>query len=225
MKYIYAPGCALMIYKPHLAEKLKTVIEGIYGPMDTLLSCCFNLPELEEGTCIITPCTTCNNRYRTLYKDCTSSYFLATLAESETFPFPDYHGISMSIQDTCSGRTDELYLNAIRKLLKRMNINIVEAEKSGKRGKCCGSVLYGKSPIEKVEAYMKKRAQEMPEEDVVVYCASCIQGISLGNKRARFIIDLLFDEPTSADPSGIVSWHNRLGEFQKNGCCYKNPNR
>lgn len=100
MKYLYAPGCALMIYKPHLAEKLKTVIEEHYGKMETLLTCCFNTPELEPDTCIITPCSTCNNRYRTLYKECTSSYFLATLAESETFPFPDYQGISMSILDT-----------------------------------------------------------------------------------------------------------------------------
>lgn len=214
MKYLYAPGCALMIYKPHLAEKLKTVIEEHYGKMETLLSCCFNTPELEPDTCIITPCSTCNNRYRTLYKECTSSYFLATLAESDTFPFPDYQGISMSIQDTCSGRTDELYLNAIRKLLKRMNINIVEAEKSGKRGKCCGQVLYGKAPQEKVEAYMKARAQEMPEENVVVYCASCIQGIMLGNKKARFIIDLLFNEPTEADASGVISWNKRLVDFR-----------
>ena len=215
MKYLYAPGCALMIYKPHLAERLKIVIEEMYGPMDTLLSCCFNTPELEKGTCIITPCSTCNNRYRTLYEECTSSYFLDTLAKSKTFPFPDYQGARMSIQDTCSGRTDDLYLNAIRKLLKRMNITIVEAEKSGIKGKCCGQVLYGKSPLEKVEAFMKKRALEMPEEDVVVYCASCIQGISLGKKRARFIIDLLFNEPTTADPFGIVSWNNRLSDFRK----------
>ena len=214
MKYLFAPGCALMIHKPHLAEKLKEVAEKIYGPMDTLLSCCFNTPEIEPNTCIITPCSTCNNRYRSLYKECTTSFLLATIAESDTFPFPDYQGISMSIQDTCSGRTDDLYLNTIRTLLKRMNIHIVEAAKSGKRGKCCGQTLYGKVPQEKVEAYMVSRAQEMPEEDVVVYCASCIQGISLGKKRARFIIDLLFNEPTEADTAGIVSWNNRLAAFR-----------
>ncbi len=214
MKYLFAPGCALMIHKPQLAEKLKKFAEELYGPMDTLLSCCFNKPEIEPDTCIITPCSTCNNRYRSLYKDCTTSFLLATIAESETFPFPDYQGISMSIQDTCSGRTDDLYLNTIRTLLKRMNIRIVEAEKSGKRGKCCGQTLYGKVPQEKVEAFMKARAQEMPEENVVVYCASCIQGISLGNKRARFIIDLLFNEPTAADEAGIVSWNKRLSDFR-----------
>ena len=79
MKYIYAPGCALMIHKPHLAEKLKAVIEEMYGPMDTLLSCCFNTPQLEEGTCIITPCSTCNNRYRSLYRKATAPLLIFLL--------------------------------------------------------------------------------------------------------------------------------------------------
>lgn len=34
MKYLYAPGCALMSYKPHLADKLKEIIESRYGKVD-----------------------------------------------------------------------------------------------------------------------------------------------------------------------------------------------
>lgn len=214
MEYLFAPGCALMAYKPHLAEKLKEVIVGIYGPMDTLLSCCFNRPEVKVGTCIITPCTTCNSHYRTLYKDCTTLFFLAELADSTTFPFPDYKGIEMSIQDSCAGRTDPVYLDSIRKLLQRMNIKVVEAEKSGAKAKCCGQVLYGKAPIEKVETFMKTRAQEMPCEDVVVYCASCMQGIMYGGKRAHYILDLLFNEPTQVEEINITTWNNKLKAFR-----------
>ena len=29
MKYLYAPGCALMSYKPHIADKLKEIIEKV----------------------------------------------------------------------------------------------------------------------------------------------------------------------------------------------------
>ena len=64
MKYLYAPGCALMAYKPHLADRLKEVVTALYGPMDTLLSCCFTSPQLEAGTHIITPCATCAEWYR-----------------------------------------------------------------------------------------------------------------------------------------------------------------
>lgn len=214
MEYIYAPGCALMLYKPQLAEKLKSYIEEAYGTMDTLLTCCFKSQALQPDTCIVTPCSTCDKRYKNLYKDCSTVYFLDVLANSDTFPFPDYGGQEMSIQDTCSGRTDDLYMNAIRKLLTRMNIRLVEAERSGKRGKCCGQVFYGKLPVEQVEEKMRARAQEMPKEDVVVYCSSCIQSMSVGGKRPRFIIDLLFGEPTEVEKPDIVSWNKSLLDFR-----------
>ncbi len=214
MKYIYAPGCALMIYNPRLADKLKAVAEAEFGKMDTLLTCCFDQPALDPDTCIVTPCSTCNNRYRTLYKDCTTQYLLETIARSTTFEFPDYGGVEMSIQDTCSGRTDDLYLSTIRTLLEKMNIRVVEAEKSGKKGKCCGQVFYGKLPLEKVENQMRLRAEEMPCRDVVVYCTSCIQGMALGGKRPRYILDLLFNEETSSHKDGIVSWNETLKDFR-----------
>lgn len=215
MKYVYVPGCALMCYKPELAIRLKQVVESVYGQMDTLLTCCFDNPALDEDAVLITPCTTCDKTYRKHYPHCGVRFFLEELAESDTFPFPDYGGAEMSLQDTCSGRTDERYLNTVRKLLQRMNICLVEAEKSGKRGKCCGQVLYNKQPLEKVEAFMKTRAGEMPCQDVVVYCASCIQAIQLGGKRPRFLLDLLFDEPTNLVSQGVESWNRKLLDFRK----------
>lgn len=221
-KYLYAPGCALMIYKPHLANTLKKVAEEMFGKMDTLLECCFTRPQIEAGTCILTPCTTCHSHYKKLYPDCEVKLLLAEIAQKDEFPFPDYHGMEMSIQDTCSGRTDDLYLVTIRSLLKRMNIEIVEAEKSGRRGKCCGQVFYGKLPLEKVEHQMKLRAEEMPRRDVVVYCASCIQGMSLGGRHPHYILDLLFGETTTAHDKGVVSWNNTLKDFREKNSSAKN---
>ena len=214
MKYLFAPGCALMAYKPHLAEKLKSVITEIYGPMDDLLSCCFNRPELPADTCVITPCATCAERYTQLYPDCTSTFFLAQLAESDTFPFPDYGGMKMSIQDTCSAKSHPDYLEAVRKLLVRMNITLVEPEKSGRRAKCCGQVFYGKLETCKVEEKMKARADEMPCNDVVVYCASCIMSMTVGGKRPRYLLDLLFNEPTDMTGIGADTWNRTLREFR-----------
>lgn len=213
-RYIYAPGCALMAYKPHLGQRLKEAAEQIYGPMEMLLTCCFNRPALESGTCIVTPCSTCNNNYRKLHPEVSTSFLLHTLAQSPDFPFPDYGGAEMSIQDTCAGRTDPLYLESVRTLLRRMNITLVEAEKSGAKGRCCGQTLYGKVPIEKVESYMKQRAGEMPREDVVVYCASCIQSMATGGRRPRYIIDLLFGETTDTHGGDITAWNRRLMDFR-----------
>ena len=121
-------------------------------------------------------------------------FFLQDLAESGDFDFPDYGGAEMSIHDTCSGRADDRYLNTVRKLLQRMNIRVTEPERSGKRGICCGSSLYGKLPIEKVTEFMKKRADQMPCEDVVVYCPTCVQSIAIGGKRPRYILIICFSD-------------------------------
>ena len=215
MHHFYAPGCALTLYKPQLADKLKTVIEQQYGPMDTWTSCCFNQTAPPEGAHLITPCATCAEQYAKQFPQCTTSFFLATLAESDDFPFPDYGGKAMSIQDTCTARSYPEYLAAVRKLLERMNIRLVEPAKTGSKAKCCGQVLYGKASIEKVENFMKTRAGEMPCEDVVVYCSSCIMSMTVGGRRPRYILDLLFGESTSLQ-AGITEWNQALRCYRNN---------
>ena len=98
---VYAPGCALLCYKPHLAEKLGKVIAELYGDVDLQQVCCFDRPALDEGTHIITPCSTCIRQYEQNYPQCITEFFLKTLLQSESFPFPDYGGIRMTIQDAC----------------------------------------------------------------------------------------------------------------------------
>lgn len=214
MKYLFAPGCALMSYKPHLADKLKKLIIDKYGEMDNLLECCFTKPEIEEGTLIITPCVTCASRYTNMYPKCYSEFFLETIVESDDFDFPDYGGAMMSIQDTCSSRTMPETQATIRKLLEKMNIKLVEPARTGIKAKCCGQTLYGKADIEKVRSFMKTRASEMPCEEVVVYCSSCIMSMTQGGKHPRYILDLIFGEKTSIN-YGIESWNKRLADFRK----------
>ena len=215
MQYLYAPGCALMAYKPHLSEQLLRYVTQTYEPMDTLLSCCFNTPQLPPDTCIVTPCATCAERYAKLYPHCTSEFLLTRLADSTTFPFPDYGGVEMSIQDTCSARAYPEFLATVRRLLQRMNIRLVEPAKTGRRAKCCGQVFYGKLETPKVEALMKVRANEMPCHDVVVYCASCIMSMTVGGKRPRYLLDLLFGEPTEMLHAGADRWNQTLAEFRR----------
>lgn len=204
-----------MVYNPNLADQLKDIIEKTYSPLETLMNCCMHKPTISPETHIITACATCANQYSKKYPNCETVFFLAELAESNDFPFPDYKGAKMSIQDTCSARSKPVYLNAIRKLVKRMNITLVEPQRSGARGKCCGQVFYGKVDTLKVESLMKTRAQEMPYDDVVVYCASCIMSMSVGGKRPRYIIDLLFNKPTEFKGSGPKSWNNSLFNFKE----------
>lgn len=213
MKQIYAPGCALMIYKPKLANKVLEFLNKDSGDIPEHLICCRHDPHLEKGTMVINTCAGCDRRYRQLYEGITTISLWEVLAESKTFPFPNYNGLEMSIHDACPTRTEERVHSAIRKLLKRMNIKIVEAENTGTKSICCGDSFYGSLPVDDVKKKMRERAHEMPCENVVVYCVSCIKAIYIGGKKPRYMVDLLFGEETQIDTYEPDEWHSELNKF------------
>lgn len=216
MKRVYAPGCALMIYKPQLAKEIIDFLNKGTVEIPNHLICCRNDPKLEKGTQIINTCPGCDRRFRELYDGISTVSIWELLAESKTFQFPDYKGMEMTIHDACPTRNEERVHNSVRKLLGKMNIKVVEPKKTGRTSICCGDSFYGILPIDQVKAQMKKRSQEMPCDHVVVYCVSCIKSMTVGGKKPRYLVDLLFNEDTE---SGIIEpdeWHGELERFIKN---------
>ena len=209
----FAPGCALMIYKPHLAEKILTLLNDHVGSMEMVSTCCKREPACIEDRNIINICPGCDKRYRNDYKDISTVSLWEILAESDFFPFPDYGGRKMSIIDACPTREQVEVHNAIRTLLKKMNIILVEPEKTGIHGTCCGDTFYGTLPTPKVKELMKKRTAEMPEEDVVVYCISCTKSVFIGGKTPRYLVDLLFNEETIPKTLDPDEWHKELQDY------------
>lgn len=213
MKLVYAPGCAFKIYKPEMTEKVLEFLNGSLGEVPEHLTCCHHEPGLESGTRVINTCAGCDRRYRSLYEGISTISLWEVLADSVTFPFPDYGGIEMSIHDACPTRTEERVHRGIRKLLERMNIKVVEPEHTGTDQRCCGDSFYPALPVEQVKEKMRERAAEMPREDVVVYCISCIKSMHIGGKRPRYIVDLLFGEDTEIGTFEPDEWHAELQRF------------
>lgn len=213
MKQVYAPGCALVIYKPELAGKVLDFLNKDSNGIAEHLICCRHDPKLESGTRVINTCAGCDRRYRELYTGISTISLWEVLAGSTTFTFPDYRGLKMSIHDACPTRTEERVQGSIRKLLERMNITLIEPEHTRTKAICCGDSFYALLPLEQVEEQMKKRSRQMPCEDVVVYCVSCIKALHIGGKKPRYLVDLLFSEETSAGTYQTDEWHNELQRF------------
>jgi Fe-S oxidoreductase len=213
MKQVYAPGCALMIYKPELAKKVLEFLNENLGNISEHLICCRHDPNLESDTQVINTCAGCDRRYRELYEGISTISLWEILADSNTFAFPDYNGMKMSIQDACPTRSEERIHVAIRKLLERMNIEIIEPKNTRTNAKCCGDSSYGILSVEKVKDQMKKRSNEFLCDNVVVYCVSCIKAMHIGGKNPRYIIDLLFGEETGIGTFELDEWHNELQKF------------
>jgi Fe-S oxidoreductase len=197
-----------MIYKPELGKRLQAFLGA-----PEHLTCCRHQPALPEGTRIINVCAGCDRRYRELYPGISTISLWEVLAESRSFPFPDYGGAEMSILDACPTRSEERVHNAVRALLARMNITVVEPKATRTRGTCCGDSFYGTLPVEQVKGLMRKRAGQMPREDVVVYCVSCSKAMHIGGKRPRYLVDLLFGEPTAIGTFEPDLWHQEIQAF------------
>lgn len=213
MKRVFAPGCALMLYKPHLAEKIREMLKTELGTLDQLLTCCKHQPRLTGLTEVINICPGCDKRFGKDYSGTTTISLWEILARSDFFPFPDYGGRLMSILDACPTREKVAVHEAIRTLLTRMNIKVIEPAKTGTRSTCCGDSFYGILPVEEVKNQMRERASEMPHEDVVVYCISCIKSIHIGGKSPHYLVDLLFGEDTFPGTWETDAWHAELDAY------------
>jgi Fe-S oxidoreductase len=218
MRNVFAPGCALMMYKPHLAHRITAYLnetgENKAGEAVTEHHiCCHHDPRLAQGTRVINVCAGCDRRFRSLYEGVSTISLWEVLAKSDTFLFPDYRGKRMAVHDACPTRTEKRVHDAVRTLLSRMNIEVTEPEHTREKAVCCGDSFYGVLPADEVKERMKIRAGQMPCEDVAVYCVSCIKAMHIGGKRPRYLVDLLFGEETDIGTFEPDEWHKELKAY------------
>lgn len=212
---VFAPGCALLIYKPELAKRLLKFLNDNFENIPEHLTCCKHEPRLEKETQVINVCPGCDRRYRELYDGISTISLWEILASCDNFQFPDYKGKIMAIHDACPTRTEARVQKSIRALLNKMNIKIIEPKYTQEKSVCCGDDFYGKLPVDKLKEQMRKRAAQMPLDDVVVYCVSCVKSMYIGGKKPRYIIDLLFNEDTIPGITEPDLWHAQIDAFIK----------
>jgi Fe-S oxidoreductase len=213
MTMVFAPGCALLLHTPGLVPRVREALEAELGPLAQHEVCCRHEPGLPEGTTLVNVCPGCDRRFRGLAPGIGTLSLWEVLAASPTFPFPDHGGRTMTILDACPARDQPRLHEAVRTLLGRMNIRVVEPERTRTGSVCCGDSFFGSLPTPQVEALMAKRAGEMPEAEVVVYCVSCVKSMHIGGRTPRHLVDLLFGEPTLPGTLDPDAWHGELDAY------------
>lgn len=206
----FNPGCALRLYRPENVSDLFRYLQQNVPQIQMHDVCCRHDPRLPDGSVIVNVCAGCDRRFRTLYSGISTISLWEALVALDNFPFPDYHGMEVSVHDPCPVRNAPAVHRAVRELLKRMNIRVREAEKNGANAVCCGDSLYPSCSVERIHAAMKARADSMPCEKVVVYCVSCIKAMRIGGKTPCHLTDLLLGRPTDPQDCDILRWHAEL---------------
>jgi Fe-S oxidoreductase len=212
-KTYFNPGCALSIYKPEIETTILEFLNRNYGEVTLHKICCRHEPRLGTGSLIINVCAGCDRRFGSLYEGISTISLWEVLDGLDTFQYPDYQGLKMSVHDPCPVREKPQVHQAVRNLLKKLNIDVIETKFWGTRSICCGDDFYTKLPLEKVHQKMKERADAMPCEDVCVYCVSCIKSMVIGGKTPRHLIDLLMGKITEPQIYDTVEWHDQLQNY------------
>lgn len=213
IKTYFNPGCALSLYKPDIEKRVLDFLSLNYKKTALHKICCKHDPALDAGSLIINVCAGCDKRFGNLYQGISTLSLWETLDSLETFPFPDYNGLTMTLHDPCPVRKKPQIHKAVRNLLKKMNITIMETEFHGTQSMCCGDSYYPKLPVESIQQKMRERADSMPCKEVVVYCVSCIKSIYIGGKTPRHLIDLLMAESTEPQVYDTEKWHKILQDY------------
>ncbi len=197
MKTYYSPGCGVLEYKPELTKKVEAFLKKEGKIEESYLTCCWDKPAFEEPVMVINTCPGCDKRFRTWYDNTETITLWEVLLDCD-FDYPDYGGIEMAIHDSCDTKHLPQVLDAVREILRRMNIKVAEPKNTRENATCCGeSYRSGGASPDEVRAVSAARAASMPTKDVAVYCTGCASYMALGGATPHHLLDLLFDEETT----------------------------
>ncbi len=215
----FIPGCSLMSYSPEIVMKTYEYLKSIIPGIKIIMKCCGNpthtvgdqngfkqyYSQLDHEiqklniTEIITTCPNCyisiknnspNLKVTTVWEKMVEKGMPKTLLNK----YVDVD-IKFSLHDPCPTRYVDSAHEAVRKIINSMGINMEEFEFSKRQTLCCGAgAMVGVTNNELAIKHMNKRAAQAPTEHILTYCQSCVESLSIGERNAVHLLDLMFNE-------------------------------
>lgn len=205
MMLYYYPSCT---FRKALPDTAKLVIDYLKPEMQIMGCCRADRADHDPSDTAVVICQSCRDTVESKINVISLwEYLLQT-----GFSFPDYSGLTVNVQDCWRERNQPEVRMAIRTILKRMNIQIVETPLNGRDADFCGTWHYevknpelaaeiakypSKSlyalPVELQQKVMAERSADYSCEYVVCGCATCYNGIRLGGiAKGIHLLELLF---------------------------------
>lgn len=168
---------------------------------------------------MVSLCHNCSAIFEERHPEIRCQSIWELILEDDRFPYPNYHGERMTVQDCWRSKENRAEQDAVRELLRRMNIEIVELAENHEQTIFCGYSLYQPQPPrnpklapkrflegakglfqehtqEEKKRLMEEYCSQITTDKVAAYCHYCIRGLNLGGKKGLHLARLLF-EPES----------------------------
>ena len=107
------------------------------------------IPHYEKfpaGSTMVSLCHNCSAIFEERSPEIQRQSLWELILEDENFPYPNYGGEKITVQDCWRQKENRAEQDAVRELLRRMNFEVVELEENYARTKFCGYSLYQPQP-------------------------------------------------------------------------------
>ena len=237
MKY-YIASCVFTTQFPELSRRIQDTVKARYNL--EVVRCCvgqYKVREFEEkmpagsirnhwaelpdsgvfqpGDTVYSLCHNCNNIIEEQHPGVQVHSLWELIDKDESFPFPDYSGMTAALQDCWRSRNRAEEQAAVRSLLEKMKIHFVEIPENHEHTEFCGVSLYRPQPPrnprlapkyyvegaegkfiphtkEEQDQLMHEYCFRLPEKTVICYCHYCLEGLKLGGADVHHIAQMLF---------------------------------
>ena len=238
MARYYIASCVFTSQFPELSLRIRKQAEERFGL--TVVRCCipsYKIRDFEErmpegplrevwaalpdsapfapGDEIYSLCHNCNNIIEEMHPGIHVRSLWELLNETPDFPLPDLSGLTAVVQDCWRSRDRAEEQAAVRSLLTKMKVNLLEAPDNHADTRFCGISLLRPQPprnpklapkhyvegteglflphtLQEQEALMRSYVETLPAREVICYCHYCLEGLKLGGAQAKHIAELLF---------------------------------
>lgn len=212
----FFPGCKVKARYPEASEWLAEQVVA-RGYADEVVGCCRTYHQAltpdDTAVCI------CNNCMAMIDEDAdngTLENIWMIIDNDPDFPLPSYKGKRMGIQD-CGRAYDRTDVqDAVRSLMRKMDIEVVELPDAREKSRFCGQSFlkavpeqdagfapkrYVKDAAQRrifipldpdaMQAKLEEHAAAISTEEVCCYCSACDMGLEAGGKDAINMIELV----------------------------------
>ena len=190
MSEIYFPSCNFTKMAPAAAKAIRSYLAE---KMQVAGCCRVDKLAYEEGLTGLYFCQACRE---TLENRVPGKYQLKNLFEylvdDKDFPWPDYSGLTATVQDCWRDRNHPEIHEAVRKALAKMKVRVIEMEENREKAVYCGNIHFEPhkpenillmeqykdkplvlAPEEVQKKLFEEQAEKYPCDNVITYCNRC----------------------------------------------------
>lgn len=211
--FVYYPSCNFTMASKEGSNKIKEYLKEKHGMR--IEGCCRpGHKTLTDQDTAITICQSCSAIIRENIPKINEISVWEILDNDKDFPWPDLKGENITLQDCWRAKDKRLLQDAVRSIMKKMNIEIIELEDNYQKSEFCGVFRYNpmretnikiapnyfiNQMVGKLELHNEEEQKKLMEEHcklystdrVVCYCNSCLRGAKQGGVNGVHLMDII----------------------------------